>query len=84
MRRVNGGRPQRTSFVTDPETGAVAELRRVQPFAARKLYLCPGCNQDIRVGVGHVVVVPLDDPGNRRHWHAPCFEQSGARRPGRR
>jgi len=70
--------------VTDPETGATSELRRVQPYAARKVYLCPGCNQDINIGVGHVVVVPLSDPANRRHWHAPCFEQSGSRRPGRR
>ena len=84
MRRGSGAHPQRPRFVTDPETGSTAELRRVQPYAALKQYRCPGCNQDIRPGTGHVVVVPLGDPGNRRHWHTACFEQSGVRRPGRR
>ena len=33
-------------------------VRRIQPYEARKTYLCPGCNQDIPPGTGHVVAVP--------------------------
>jgi hypothetical protein len=49
------------------------EVRRVQPYEATKAYLCPGCNGEIRVGEGHLVVVPLDLPSDRRHWHHPCW-----------
>ncbi|MGO9559323.1 MAG: hypothetical protein ACLPQS_06045 [Acidimicrobiales bacterium] len=60
------------SFVEDPLTGRTSELQRVQPYQARKEYICPGCNQEIRIGTGHVVVVPLNEPESRRHWHTPC------------
>ncbi|MGI8793964.1 MAG: hypothetical protein ACR2H3_12470 [Acidimicrobiales bacterium] len=67
---------------TDPEVDEV-EVRRIQPYEARKPYLCPGCNHDIAVGVGHVVVVPLEAPDLRRHWHHPCWKHRATRRPGR-
>jgi hypothetical protein len=47
------------------------------------VYRCPGCNHDIAVGTGHFVVVPLEAPDLRRHWHRPCLEFRGQRRPGR-
>ena len=56
------------------------EVRRVQPYEARKTYLCPGCNQPIAVGTGHVVVVPRAAPDLRRHWHHPCWENRDRRR----
>lgn len=59
------------------------EVRRVQPYQAVKAYLCPGCNQDIPEGTGHVVVVPRDAPDLRRHWHSPCWAHRDRRRPGR-
>ena len=59
------------------------EIRRVQPYQARKAYLCPGCNQDIAEGLGHLVVVPRAAPELRRHWHHPCWAQRANRRPGR-
>lgn len=62
------------------EVGEV-EVRRVQPYQATKVYVCPGCNQEIGVGVGHVVVVPVDAPDLRRHWHRPCWEHRERRRP---
>jgi hypothetical protein len=65
----------------DPE-GPV-EVRRVHPFQALKSYVCPGCQQEIRAGTGHVVVVPQGDPESRRHWHRPCWERRSNRRPGR-
>jgi hypothetical protein len=58
------------------------EIRRVQPYQARKPYLCPGCNQDIATGLGHLVVVPLVAPELRRHWHHPCWIHRRSRRPG--
>ncbi len=63
-------------------TGDV-EVRRVQPYQAVKTYRCPGCSQDIAAGTGHVVVVPVEAPDLRRHWHAPCWENRARRRPGR-
>ena len=36
------------------------EVRRVQPYDANKVYICPGCNQDIPVGMGHYVCVPAE------------------------
>ncbi len=59
------------------------EVRPVQPYEARKAYLCPGCNQEIAAGTGHVVVVPAEAPDLRRHWHRPCWEHRERRRPGR-
>jgi ribosomal protein L24E len=59
------------------------EVRPVQPYQATKRYTCPGCNQDIPPGTGHLVVVPTDAPDLRRHWHRSCWEQRDRRRPGR-
>ena len=68
----------------DPALGdGPVEVRRIQPYEARKPYLCPGCNQEIGVGVGHLVVVPRDTPDLRRHWHHACWSQRNRRRPGR-
>jgi hypothetical protein len=64
--------------------GDDAEVRFIQPYQARKTYLCPGCNQDIRPGTGHLVVVPRDAPDLRRHWHRGCWVNRDRRRPGRR
>jgi len=70
------------NFVEDPLTGELAEVRRIQPYAAEKEYRCPGCNQEIFAGTGHVVVVPLSTPSERRHWHLACWDRRG-RRAGR-
>jgi hypothetical protein len=61
-----------------------AEVRFIQPYQALKTYLCPGCNQDIRPGTGHMVVVPREAPDLRRHWHRGCWVNRDRRRPGRR
>ncbi|MCX7619249.1 MAG: hypothetical protein N2037_00205 [Acidimicrobiales bacterium] len=60
------------------------EVRRVQPYEARKLYLCPGCNRDIPPGTGHIVAVPKSAPDLRRHWHKGCWEKRHHRPPARR
>ncbi|MBW3579843.1 MAG: hypothetical protein KY447_10930 [Actinobacteria bacterium] len=56
------------------------EVRRVQPFQARKRYTCPGCNNAIVPGAGHVVAVPQRAPDLRRHWHHPCWAMRHRRR----
>jgi hypothetical protein len=55
----------------------------VQPYAARKRYLCPGCHGWIEAGVGHLVVVPDEAPDLRRHWHRACWFIEQRRRHGR-
>jgi len=54
----------------------------VQPYQARKEYLCPGCELTIVAGVGHVVVVPEFTPDLRRHWHRGCWWKEQRRRGG--
>lgn len=56
-------------------------VRRVQPYEARKPYRCPGCDQEVGVGVGHIVAWPEDDIESRRHWHAACWAARDRRRP---
>ena len=60
---------------SDPWIEDDLEVRRVQPFEALKRYTCPGCTHDITPGTGHVVVVPVEAPDLRRHWHRPCWER---------
>jgi hypothetical protein len=47
----------------------------IQPYAARKEYLCPGCELSIPAGTYHMVVVPDESADLRRHWHAGCWHK---------
>jgi hypothetical protein len=64
----------------DPSDTDDAEVRYVQPYQALKSYLCPGCNQEIPPGQGHMVAVPPDAPDLRRHWHRGCWNNRHTRR----
>jgi hypothetical protein len=55
-------------------------VRHVQPYEAVKPYRCPGCDHEIPPGLGHEVVVPVDSPEDRRHWHTGCWFRARARR----
>ena len=66
---------KRATFVDDPITSESAELRKIQPYEATKAYRCPGCNQEIALGVAHVVIVPLRRTDDRRHWHESCWNR---------
>ena len=68
------------TWVEDDGAGPL-EVRRVQPYEATKAYLCPGCEGEIAVGTGHLVVVPVDATDLRRHWHRSCWEHRHRRRP---
>ncbi len=60
------------------------EVRHIHPYQASKAYRCPGCDHEIRAGEGHEVVVPVDAPDLRRHWHTPCWRSAATRHPTRR
>ena len=57
----------------NPEVFGELEIRFIQPYQAIKTYDCPGCNRTISKGLGHVVVVPIESPDLRRHWHRGCW-----------
>ena len=42
------------------------ETKLVQPYEARKVYICPGCGGNIPKGFGHIVAVPKLAPDLRR------------------
>lgn len=53
-------------------------MRHIGSAAAKKFYICPGCNQNIPPGVAHIVAWPRDTGGrgdDRRHWHRHCWER---------
>ena len=54
----------------------------VRQVTGTKMYRCPGCQQIVRVGVEHLVVVPDDGAEERRHWHTGCWQRE-LRRLGR-
>lgn len=58
-------------------------VRPVAAANATKPYRCPGCDQEIPVGVTHLVAWRADGPGaeDRRHWHASCWRARGRRAP---
>lgn len=61
-------------------------VRQIPGSAAAKTYRCPGCDQEVRPGVPHLVVWPLDSLGReaeRRHWHTACWRARDRRRPTR-
>ncbi|MGV1003973.1 MAG: hypothetical protein ACOYEV_04220 [Candidatus Nanopelagicales bacterium] len=60
-------------------------VRSISGAAAAKVYLCPGCNQQIPAGTPHIVAWSADHylgEELRRHWHTPCWAQRAKRRPG--
>ena len=50
------------------------EKRFIPSSRARKEYLCPNCNRVIPVATGHYVIVPVEAPDLRRHWHRGCWD----------
>lgn len=64
----------------EPESCGEIKVRFLQPYQARKSYVCPNCNRDIPAGTSHFVVVPVDTPDLRRHWHRGCWERQRRRR----
>ncbi|MCW2870435.1 ATP/GTP-binding protein [Actinacidiphila oryziradicis] len=45
-----------------------------------KFYRCPGCDQEIPPGVGHLVAWPeYGGVEDRRHWHSACWNAKDRR-----
>jgi len=65
--------------VENPEVLGELEERFIHPYQATKAYTCPGCSRDIPSGLGHLVIVPVDAPDLRRHWHRGCWSRRRAR-----
>jgi hypothetical protein len=73
--------PERPSTVA-PEwaVGTEGVVVRAVSGEKSKTYRCPGCQQEIRPGVPHLVVVTDEDLTGRRHWHTPCWRRELRRR----
>jgi hypothetical protein len=82
-RRVKPVAPDAPTFTPLPDTRIEddCEVRRIQPYQATKTYLCPGCQQTIPARTGHLVVVPIGAPEDRRHWHRSCWAMRARRGP---
>ena len=86
-RRDLDARPLAASseVATEPYAGRSWYVRRLSGASATRAYRCPGCHQEIRVGMAHVVVWPAEGTGGleeRRHWHARCWGTRHATPPG--
>ena len=82
MPRKNKRLPDEEQIVLRREDrSATAPLwAQVDGYAVRvvfgqKGYRCPGCDQTIRHGSQHLVVVPDEDADARRHWHTECWRR---------
>src|SRR5262245_39873685 len=75
-----GGAGMTTPSTPDLWADDAVDVRRVQPYEARKAYVCPGCHREIPAGTGHVVAVPHEAPDLRRHWHRGCWDRRHRRR----
>ena len=71
----------RDNLVSDPLTGYESSITAIQGHQATKNYLCPECNDVIEKGTSHLVIVPLDAPDLRRHWHSYCWSMRKNRMP---
>ena len=76
--------PLRSAAGTRAESGPDGEwvVRSVPGASSAKDYRCPGCEQVIPAGAGHVVTWPAGEYGSaidRRHWHTACWAARGRR-----
>lgn len=65
----------------DPESLGEVHVKFLQPYQATKSYVCPNCNRAVPAGTSHYVVVPVDAPDLRRHWHRGCWTGRRTRGP---
>ncbi|WP_018351210.1 hypothetical protein [Longispora albida] len=76
------GRARRSLDSVEPAADGDWLVRTLAGSGTGKVYRCPGCDQEIPSGVPHVVAWQVDgDPGDRRHWHTPCWRSRQHRTP---
>ncbi|MGH2656049.1 MAG: hypothetical protein ACRDIZ_05030 [Actinomycetota bacterium] len=73
--RDRAGPPPRRQPGSAAPAWAHAEGVTVRQVTGDRSYRCPGCEQEIRPGTAHLVVIPVDDAELRRHWHTPCWQR---------
>ena len=75
-RRPDDVRPLRDDLSSVSESAPDGDwvVRPVSASGAIKVYRCPGCDQEIRVALPHVVAWRVGEEDNRRHWHRACWE----------
>jgi hypothetical protein len=82
-RREEQGRPD-PGPVRHEHIDGEFRVRHLTGESSTKMYRCPGCDHEIRPGVPHVVVWPLEEYGDetdRRHWHTSCWNARTRRKP---
>ncbi len=69
------GTPLGASLRRTEEYGGEEWVVQTVAGTAGRHYRCPGCDQEIPPGVGHVVAWPAHGGGvdDRRHWHRACW-----------
>lgn len=78
-------RPLGTVAAVQAHPDGMWHVRTISGAGAAKTYRCPGCQQEIRPGLPHVVAWRADrhdGEEHRRHWHTPCWNARARRRPG--
>jgi hypothetical protein len=75
--------PERPPARSDAPPWAELVGYEVRQLGSDKVYRCPGCDHEIRVGLWHLVVIPDGDPEGRRHWHTECWRRELHRISGR-
>lgn len=80
-RRDETPAPLQTDRMARTETHSDGDwvVRPVTGDAATKTYRCPGCDQEIRPGLAHLVAWRPGAEGDRRHWHTPCWRARSRR-----
>ena len=63
-----------------PERLGELEVRFLPSYQSAKDYTCPNCNRLIPTRTAHYVVVPVEAPDLRRHWHRGCWDGRASRR----
>ena len=63
-----------------PERLGELEVRFLPSYQSSKDYTCPSCNRPIPARTAHYVVVPVEAPDLRRHWHRGCWDGRASRR----
>jgi len=64
--------------------GQLWSVRQVRANDSGRVYVCPGCQQDVGAGTPHTVAWPAEsmrELDNRRHWHTACWSARERRRP---
>lgn len=96
-RRRHRGRPVKGAAGGGPPAalsrGGVSEVsyagqgwavRQVRANDSGRVYVCPGCQQEVGADMAHTVAWPaasMREVENRRHWHTRCWAARERRRP---